>query len=69
MKKDDAQAAIIAEWDRWAARNPNDAKVMSGMLFFVYLQEERPMLLDFRSNGDKWQDVHSWLLRAGRVKD
>jgi ubiquinone biosynthesis protein len=53
MKKDDAQEAIVAEWDRWAARNPNDAKVMNGMLFFVYLQEERPTLLDFRSNSDK----------------
>jgi hypothetical protein len=69
VKKDDAQEAIVSEWDRWAARNPSDAKVMNGMLFFVYLQEERPTLLDFRSNSDKWQDVHGWLLRAGRLKD
>jgi hypothetical protein len=69
MKKDDAREAIVAQWDRWAARNPNDAKVMNGMLFFVYLQEERPALLDFRSNSDKWQDVHGWLLRGRRLKD
>ena len=52
-----------------AARNPDDAKVMNGMLFFVYLQEERPTLLDFRSNSDKWQAVHGWLVRARRLKD
>ena len=69
MKKDDARRAIVAEWDRWAARNPDDTTVMNGMLFFVYLQEERPTLLDFRSNSDKWQDVHGWLLRARRLKD
>jgi hypothetical protein len=69
VKKDDAREAIVAEWDRWAARNPDDAKVMNGMLFFVYLQEERPSLLDFRSNSDKWQAVHGWLVRARRLKD
>ena len=69
VKKDDAREAIVAEWDRWAARNPDDAEVMNGMLFFVYLQEERPSLLDFRSNGDKWQAVHRWLVRARRLKD
>jgi len=69
VKKDDAREAIVAEWDRWAARNPDDAKVMNGMLFFVYLQEERPTLLDFRSNSGKWQAVHGWLVRARRLND
>ena len=69
VKKDDARETIVAEWDRWAARNPDDAKVMNGMLSFVYLQEERPSLLDFRSNSDKWQAVHGWLVRARRLKD
>lgn len=69
MKRDDAQHAIIAEWDRWAPLNPADAKIMNGMMFFTYLQREHPSLLDFRSHSDKWQDVHGWLLRARRVKD
>ena len=68
MKKDDAREGIVAEWDRWASRNPGDAKVMSSMLFFVYLQEERQTLLDFRSNNDKWQVVNGWLVRARRLK-
>jgi hypothetical protein len=45
------------------------AKVINGMLFFVYLQEERPTLLDFGSNSDKWQAVHDWLVRARRLKN
>lgn len=64
VKKDDAREAIVAEWDRWAARNPDDAKVMNGML-----QEERPTLLGFRSNSDKWQAVHDRLVRARRLKN
>jgi hypothetical protein len=42
---------------------------MAGMMFFAFLQKEQPHLLNFRSNSDKWQDVHGWLLRAQRVKD
>jgi hypothetical protein len=33
------------------------------------LQQHRPGLLNFRNRGDKWQAVHSWLLRAGKVKN
>jgi len=39
------------------------------MLFFSFLEKERPDLLNFESSGDKWQDVHAWLLRERRVKD
>ena len=67
MEKDKAQRAILSEWDQWKPLNPDDAKVMNGMLFFTYLQRERRSLLDFRSN-NKWQSVHGWLLRAGRVQ-
>jgi hypothetical protein len=39
------------------------------MLFFVHLQQDKSELLDFHSTGDKWQTVHGWLRREGRVKD
>jgi hypothetical protein len=39
------------------------------MNFFLYLEKERPDLLNFRASGDKWQIVHAWLLRERRVKD
>jgi hypothetical protein len=72
MVRDDSPAklAVIREWDKWARRHPNDAKVSGGMLFFSYLQKERPdLLLDFKTPGNKWQTVHAWLLSARRVKE
>jgi hypothetical protein len=62
--------AIIHEWDNWAALHPDDLKSPSaGMLFFTHLQEKKPELLNLRPPGDKWQTVHGWLLREGRVTD
>jgi hypothetical protein len=72
MTKDEAspaRIAIIEEWDAWAKKHPEKIKVAGGVLFFTYLQTKRPdLLLDFKSPGDKWQIIHSWLLREGRVK-
>jgi hypothetical protein len=68
-KNDDhpAKQAVIKEWDDWASKHGEDV-VGDGMLFFGYLQRERPdLLLDFKHPGDKWQIVYTWLLREGRV--
>ncbi len=54
-------------WDIWSAQHAIEAKVMNGILFFVYLTKDRPDLLMFKRRGDKWQDVHGWLLGACRV--
>ena len=69
-KKEDteAQRKIIKEWDNWARQHPDDAKVQNGMLFFGYLQKERTELLEFKTFRDKWQVVHGWLRRTGRVE-
>lgn len=64
-----AKYPIIREWDAWSTLHPNDAKIMGGMMFFIYLQKERPELLQFRDKQDKWQTVHGWLLRERRVPD
>jgi hypothetical protein len=61
MKKEEARRAVLGEYDRWAKKLPNDARVMGGFLFFRYLQKERSDLLDSREVGDKWQTVHGWL--------
>jgi hypothetical protein len=67
---DEARRAVLHEWDAWAKENPEDAKAgMSGMMFFNYLQQKRPELLDFKFPGDKWQQVKAWLNAGGRVKD
>jgi hypothetical protein len=61
MKKEEAKRVILGEYDKWAKKHPNDAKMMGGFLFFRYLQQERSDLLDFRVVGDKWQIVHGWI--------
>ena len=69
-KKEESKWPVIREWDSWAQKNPDAAKQMNGMLFFTYLQRDRPDLLEFKAgNQDKWQIVHSWLLRERRVTD
>jgi hypothetical protein len=61
MKKEEAKRAVLSEYDRWAKKHPNEARIMGGFLFFRYLQKERSSLLDFRAAGDKRQIVHGWL--------
>jgi hypothetical protein len=69
MKQDDARLAVLGEYDGWAKDHPNDAKMMGGFVFFSYLQQEKPDLLDFRGGvGSKWQIVHLWLRDAGRLE-
>jgi hypothetical protein len=65
MKKEEATRAVLSDYDRWAKKPPNDASMMSGFLFFRYLQNERSDLLDFWA-GDKWQIVHGWI--RGRLE-
>jgi hypothetical protein len=43
-------------------------EILRSMAFFNYLRKERPYLLEFEYPGDKWQCVHGWLLRAGKIK-
>jgi hypothetical protein len=62
MKKEEARRAVVSEYERWAKKHPNDARMMGGFLFFRHLQKERSDLLDFRAAGDeKWQIVHGCL--------
>jgi len=62
VKKEEARKAVLGEYDRWAKKHPNDARMMGGFLFFRYLQKEKSDLLDFRAVDDeKWQIVHGWL--------
>ena len=40
MKKEEARRAVLSEYDRWAKKHPNDARMMGGFLFFRHLQKE-----------------------------
>ena len=69
IRHEDAKRLIIQEWDIWASKQTDPFNLREGMIFFGYLQKEKPDLLNFRDPGDKWQTVHRWLLDAGRLKE
>jgi len=61
MKKDEAKRLVLREWDDWAAKNVppgQKARGTDGLIFFGYLQKQRPHLLEFKTSGDRWQTVH-----------
>ena len=41
MKKEEARRAVVSEYERWAKKYPNDARMMGAFLFFRYLQKEK----------------------------
>jgi hypothetical protein len=61
MKKEVARRAVLNEYDSWAKKHPDQARMMGGFLFFRYLQTDKSDLLDFRAAGSKWPIVHGWL--------
>ena len=68
MKRDQAKQSIVAEWDLWSASNKiTNATAGDKLKFYNFILKERPHLLDFKASGDKWQDVHSWLIQSRRV--
>ena len=70
IKRDDAKRRIIAEWHPWIkAENISNPNGRHGLQFFCFIQKERSHLLQFSASGDKWQDVHCWLIQAHLVSD
>ena len=73
MRQYERKALVLLEWDRWLQTQPIDpskATARDTLKFFCELQDRRSPLLDFQSTGrDKWQVIHAWLLREGRVAD
>jgi hypothetical protein len=71
MKRDEAKRLVLQEWDVWAAKNlpaGQKASGTDGLIFFGYLQKQRPHLLEFKtSTGDRWPTVHGWLSREGKI--
>jgi hypothetical protein len=73
LTKSEAKTSVVREWDRWAAKHvPSNQKASGndGFAFYQYLRKEQPELLNFKTGeADRWQTVHAWLLREGKVKD
>ena len=69
QEDDAAKAAVIHEWDNWAALNPDDLTSPDVCTYFLsHLQRKKVELLNFRSE-HKWQSIHDWLVQEDRVKD
>ena len=72
MKRSEAKSLVMSEWRAWKRDDvPVDSRpsAKDAVVFFQFLQRERPDSLRFRYGGDRWQIVHSWLLRAREVSD
>ena len=70
MKSGEAKRLVLQEWDDWAAKNlppGQKASGTDGLIFFGYLQRQRPHLLEFKASGDRWVTVHGWLAREGKI--
>ena len=71
MRQVEAEFLILHEWEGWRANNLAHGERASGdhgLVFFVFLQSEKPHLLEFPHQGNG-QTVHGWLLRKGLVCD
>ncbi|SAL06090.1 hypothetical protein AWB67_06821 [Caballeronia terrestris] len=58
IKKRDAKDEIQRAWAKW-----DGDKTGPQLLFYTWLQRQRPYFLTFteRGNGDQWQTVKSWI--------
>ena len=55
ITKSEARTLILQEWAHWLKKYPDKTNPngTDGLIFFGYLQTERPALLRFRNKGDK----------------
>jgi len=63
IKVDQARQEIQRAWEMW---DGDKAGNQSMLMFFGWLRLFRPYFLTFRTRGDPWQRVHSWLLQCER---
>jgi hypothetical protein len=63
IKVSDAKSEIQRAWTLWDGDKKSDVAMF---IFFGWLQRHRPYFLTFRTRGDPWQRVHSWLLQHER---
>jgi hypothetical protein len=63
IKVSEARREIQRAWMLW---EENKNAIMAKMMFFCWLQRNRPFFLTFREKYDPWQTVHSWILEYER---
>jgi hypothetical protein len=60
-----AKSEIQRAWELWEEDKSNSESMFG---FFCWLTRFRPYFLTFRSKGDPWQTVHSWLIQYENKK-
>ena len=60
------ESLIIDEWDKQSSRGEK-GRDMQGLEFHGYLGREKPLLLEFKYVGNRWQQVKVWLREAERI--
>jgi hypothetical protein len=58
----------LSEYDRWAKKHPNDARMMGGFLFYRHLQKDKVGAARFPC-GWRRQVANRSQLAAGRLED
>jgi hypothetical protein len=67
MKKEEAKSQAYIVWLGWDGRKEKNN--MLGLTFYTYLQSTHAHLLTFRTNGDPYQVVNSWVIEWQRLDD
>jgi hypothetical protein len=60
ITKDHARAEVQRAWSIWDGDKTTGEPMFR---FFLWLGRHRPYFLTFRTKGDPWQTVHSWLIQ------
>jgi hypothetical protein len=68
MKKEQALLKIASLFRRWPDK-PEKPTGTDALVFFGWLQRERPHLLQFKDPGDRWRAVHGYLMQMRLVSD
>ena len=58
--KDEAHNLVVDLWREWPQR-PAAPTGADMLIFFGWVQSNKPHVLEFHARGDKWQHVRGWL--------
>lgn len=66
--KEVAKAEVQRAWRDWSGDKRSSA---AKPLFYSWLCRHRPYFMTFRTSGDRWQDIMSWIVQCqdGRTDD
>jgi hypothetical protein len=56
-----AKQLIIAEWHTWAKKRGAYTITDMQIFYFAWLKQNRPELLTFKCDGERWPVVRTWL--------